>query len=165
MKTLVRTLILLALIVWLGAETFFPVVAATTFQHLIPDTHAAGSIVGSLLRTLHWIGLTTGALLLVLFAVAPALNVYRSRSVLAPLVLLVLMLGLTSYTQFGIIPTMERDRIAAGGAVDLAPEDNPARIDFNRLHRLSETVEEAVILLGLVLVVLTARAETTSPAS
>jgi hypothetical protein len=33
MKTLLRTLLYLALIVWLGAEIFFPVVAAITFTY------------------------------------------------------------------------------------------------------------------------------------
>ena len=165
MKTTLRSLIFLTLIVWLGAETFFPVVAAVTFGHLVPDTHAAGSIVGSLLRILHQIGLTCGLLLLLFLALAPTLRVYSSRRVLAPMVVLLFALGLTAYSQFGIIPTMERDRIAAGGAVDLAPPENPARIDFNRLHRLSETVEEITLLLGLISVVPIARAETAGPAA
>jgi hypothetical protein len=38
MKTLFRTLLYLALIIWLGAEIFFPVVAAITFETLRPDT-------------------------------------------------------------------------------------------------------------------------------
>ncbi len=70
MKTLLRTLLYLALIVWLGAEIFFPVVAAVTFQTLQPDTHTAGKIVGQLLRTLHDMGLASGAL--ALLALAPA---------------------------------------------------------------------------------------------
>ncbi len=53
MKTLLRTLLYLALIVWLGAEIFFPVVAAITFGTLPGDTHTAGTIVGELLRILH----------------------------------------------------------------------------------------------------------------
>ena len=46
MKTLLRTLLYLALIVWLGAEIFFPVVAAITFGTLQGATHTAGTIVG-----------------------------------------------------------------------------------------------------------------------
>ena len=57
MKTLFRTLLYLSLIVWLGAEIFFPVVAAVTFQTLQPDTHTAGTIVGTLLRILHGTGI------------------------------------------------------------------------------------------------------------
>ena len=41
MKTLLRTLLYLALIVWLGAEVFFPVVAAITFMTLPGQTQAS----------------------------------------------------------------------------------------------------------------------------
>jgi hypothetical protein len=54
---------------------------------------------------------------------------------------------------------MERDRIAAGGAIDAADTANPSRIDFNKLHNRSEHVEEAIVLLGLATVVFVAAAE------
>src|SRR5277367_6194000 len=164
MKTLIRTLLMLALIVWLGAEIFFPVVAAITFMQLAPDTHQAGQIVGALLRILHGMGLVCGIVLLALLALAPAWGIFRSRSALAPMVLVLVMVGLTAYSQYGIIPAMERDRAAAGGVIDAAPEDNPARIDFNRLHRRSTNVEGAVVLLGIAVVALVAAAESTRAA-
>jgi len=160
MKTLLRTLLSLALIVWLGAEIFFPIVAAITFMTLLPDTHLAGMIVGHLLRILHGMGLVSGMVALALLAIMPALGIYKPRPVLAPMVLLVLMMAGTVYSQFGIIPAMERDRIAAGGVIDAVPPTNPDRMDFNRLHRRSELVEEGILLLGLVTVVLVAKAET-----
>ena len=160
MKIVLRTLLYLALIVWLGAEVFFPVVAAITFMTLQPDTHTAGSIVGQLLRILHNMGLVSGIVALALLALAPAWGIYKPRTVLAPMVLLVLMIGCTCYSQYSIIPSMERDRIAAGGDVNAADLANPSRIHFNRLHVLSERVEEAVLLMGLAGVVLVARAET-----
>jgi hypothetical protein len=76
------------------------------------------------------------------------------------MVLLILMIACTCYSQFGIIPAMERDRIAAGGDINAVEIDNPSRVHFNKLHILSERVEEAVLLMGLVTVVLVARAET-----
>jgi hypothetical protein len=161
MKTLLRALLYLALIVWLGAEIFFPVVAAISFKTQ-PDTHLAGSIVGQLLRILHSMGIVSGIVALALLALAPTWNIYRSRAVLVPMVMLVLMLGLTAYSQFGIIPAMERDRIAAGGAIDTADTTSPYTQDFNKLHGRSTLVEETVILLGLATVILIARAETVS---
>jgi hypothetical protein len=159
MKTLIRTLLLLSLIVWLGAEIFFPVVAAVTFTQLAPNTHEAGLIVGALLRILHGMGLVCGIVLLALLALAPAWGVFRPRSVLAPMGLVVVMLALTAYSQYGIIPAMERDRVEAGGVIDAAAQDNPARIHFNSLHKRSENVEGAVMLLGIVLVALVAYGE------
>ena len=113
MKTLLRTLLYLALIVWLGAEIFFPVVAAIAFNTLRPDTHAAGTIVGQLIRILHGMGLVSGIVALALLALAPAWNIYKPRAVLAPMALIVLMMACTVYSQYGIIPAMDRDRAAA----------------------------------------------------
>ena len=160
MKTLLRTLLYLALIVWLGAEIFFPVVAAITFTVLRADTHTAGTIVGELLRILHGMGFISGLVVLALLALAPAWHIYKPHAVLAPMILVVLMLACTAYSQFGIIRAMERDRAAVGGAIDTLDTTNPVTIHFNKLHNRSEQVEGAILLLGLVTVVLVARAET-----
>jgi hypothetical protein len=161
MKTLLRTLLSLSLIVWLGAEIFFPIVAAITFTTLQPDTHTAGTIVGQLIRILHGMGLVSGMVALAVMALAPAWGIYKPRAVLAPMILVVGMIGCTVYSQFGIIPAMERDRIAAGGAIDAANPSNPTTAHFNKLHNRSEYAEEAILLLGLATVVLMARAEST----
>ena len=159
MKTLLRTLLYLALIVWLGAEIFFPVVAAITFTVLQPDTHVAGTIVGELLRILHGMGIVSGLVVLALMALAPAWGIYKPHSVLAPMMLVVLMLACIAYSQFAIIPAMERDRASAGGAIDTLDSTNPITVHFNKLHNRSEHVEEAILLFGLIMVVLVARAE------
>ncbi len=159
MKTLLRTLLYLSLIVWIGAEIFFPIVAAITFNTLAPDKHAAGTIVGQLLRILHGMGLVSGIVALAVLALAPAWRIYKPRTVLAPMVLLVLMIGGTVYSQYGIIPAMERDRKAAGGAIDTTDITNPTTVHFNTLHNRSVFVEETVLLLGLGTVVLVAWAE------
>jgi hypothetical protein len=70
------------------------------------------------------------------------------------------MIACTIYSQYGIIPAMERDRIVAGGAIDTANGSDATTMHFNKLHNRSEFVEEAVLLLGLAAVVLMARAET-----
>jgi hypothetical protein len=160
MKTLLRSLLYLALIVWLGGEIFFPVVAAITFTTLVPDTHAAGLIVGHLLRILHGMGLASGIIALALLALAPAWNIYKPRAVLAPMALVVLMMGCTVFSQYVIIPAMDRDRAAAGGAIDANDPSNAITAHFNTLHKRSENVELAILLLGLATVVLVASAET-----
>lgn len=159
MKTLLRTLLSLALIVWMGAEIFFPIVAAITFAALQPDTHVAGMIIAALIRILHEMGLVAGMVALAVLALAPAWGIYKPRTVLAPMILVVLMLGCTVYSQFSILPNMERDRIAAGGAIDTSDASNAITIHFNKLHSRSEYVEESILLLGLATVVLVSWAE------
>ena len=163
MKILLRTLLYLALIVWLGAEIFFPVVAAITFTTLRLDTHIAGSIVGQLLRILHGMGLVSGMVALALLALAPAWGIYKPRLALVPMALVTLMIGLTVFSQSVIIPAMERDRMAAGGAIDTTDAGNQITAHFNTLHNRSEHVEEGILLLGVATVSLLAWAETARP--
>jgi len=104
-------------------------------------------------------GIVSGLVLLALLALAPAWHIYKPRTVLAPMVLVLLMLGCTAYSQYGIIPAMERDRMAAGGEIDTADISDPNTIHFNKLHNRSERIEGVILLLGITTVVLVAWAE------
>lgn len=152
MKTAIRALIFLLVVLWLGGVMFFPVVAASAFGS-IPDTHAAGTIVAKCLRVLHYEGLFAGSAIVLLLLAAQASR-SLPRPVAAPVVITLLMLGLTAFSQFWIIPKMEGYRLAEGGAIHLEDRDNPNTIAFNKLHRASEKVEEGVLVGGIVLVVL-----------
>ncbi|MGC2161436.1 MAG: DUF4149 domain-containing protein [Silvibacterium sp.] len=154
MKIAIRALILLLIVLWLGGIMFFPIVAATAFSSL-PDAHAAGTIVGQCLRVLHEEGLFCGTVIVLLLLTAQFIRAVP-RSVAAPVVLTLIMLALTAFSQFSIMPRMEHDRIAVGGAIDAVPPGNPNRMDFNKLHRRSEKVEEGVLLAGIALVILVA---------
>lgn len=154
MKTAIRAIILLFVVLWLGGVMFFPVVAASAFGS-ISDTHIAGTIVAKCLRVLHYEGLFSGAVIILLLLVAQTIRALP-RSVAAPVIVTLVMLGLTAFSQFSIIPRMEGYRIAAGGAIDAVPPDDPNRVAFNKLHGVSEKVEEGVLVGGIVLVVLLA---------
>jgi Domain of unknown function (DUF4149) len=154
MRTFLRALILLLVVLWLGGVMFFPVVAVSAFG-TISDTHVAGTIVAKCLRFLHYEGLFAGSLIVLLLLLAQAVRALP-RSVGAPVVVTLIMLGLTAFSQFSIIPRMEGYRIAAGGAIDAVPADNPNRVAFNKLHVVSEKVEEGVLVAGIVLVALLA---------
>jgi hypothetical protein len=154
MKIAIRAIILLLIALWLGGVLFFPVVAANAFGSLT-DTHAAGTIVAKCLRILHYEGLCAGALIVILLMVGQVIDALP-RSVAAPVIVTLLMLALTAFSQFSVIPRMEGYRIAAGGAIDAVPATNPNRIAFNKLHGTSVHVEAGVLLAGIVLVVLLA---------
>jgi uncharacterized membrane protein len=157
MNVSLRALRLLAIVVWVGGLIFFAFVLAPVAFHVLPSTHEVGTVVGATLRVLTGVGHACGlvflfATLAVWFRSAP-----RGRKLLiAEALLVVLMIAATMYVQVSIIPAMERDRVAAGGDVDAAPADNPARIDFERLHPLSEKVEGLALLLGIAVVILMA---------
>jgi uncharacterized membrane protein len=159
MRTLVRTLLLLSLCIWIGGLIFFAFVEAPVAFLSLADTHQAGIIVGTSLRILHWIGLGCGISLLLLITTARRLGIYSQQRIRLPLIALLLMLALTAFSQFGIIPRMEQYRIQAGGAINRSAPNDPARIAFNQLHKVSEKVEVGVLVCGVTLLFLIAREE------
>jgi hypothetical protein len=166
MQTILRGLIFLGLAVWIGGMLFFgAVVAPVAFGSLMPmvpdpalGLHLAGTVVRVSLLRLHDMGLVCGIILLVLTIVERAAKM-TYRSIAPHLVLLALMLGLTAYSQYSVIPRMESLRIRAGAAMDNPEASDPAKVDFNRLHNLSTRLEGVVLLCGLGLIFLYARPE------
>jgi hypothetical protein len=150
MQTTLRALRLLAMVAWVGGLGFFAFVVAPVAFHSLANAHEAGLVVGGTLRELHWIGLVGGGL----FCLATAwlwfwAEVPARVGFAIQLVLTFVMLGVTAYSQFSILPAMEVDRAAAGGEVETAPLENEGRVDFERLHALSERLEGLVLLCGL----------------
>ena len=155
MAVFTRVLRLLAMVVWVGGLIFFAFVVAPTAFHVLPSKHEAGSVVGGSLHVLNQIASYCGYIFILATVAAAYIGGLGHRRLLFVQMLLVwLMIGATQYVRSSIVPAMERDRVAAGGDVDAAPANNPARLDFERLHPLSEKVEGAVLLLGLGVVVL-----------
>ena len=66
------------------------------------------------------------------------------------------MLILTLISQLTLLPKMAA-LCASIGEIDSVPRDNPARVQFNSLHGWSTRLEAGVLLLGLIVVCLTAR--------
>jgi hypothetical protein len=169
MKTLLRSLILLALVVWVGGLLFFgTVVAPVAFESLMPmfpdpavGLQAAGTMVRDSLTHLHDIGLFCGAAFLLLCIIERVTRATR-RSIGPPMLLVAVMMGLTAYSQFSVIPRMEMLRIQAGPAMADPSSTNPARLDFNRLHNFSTSLEGIVLLCGIGLIILYARPEPVS---
>jgi len=155
MNAFLRVVRLLAIVVWVGGLIFFAFVVAPVAFHVLPSKHEAGLVVAGTLDVLN----RTAGICWAVFSVASMLLWLRfkpqARMPLMVQVFLVwLMVGATLYVQTEIVPQMERDRIAAGGDVDAATPNNPARLDFERLHPISEKVEGAALFLGLGVVVL-----------
>lgn len=153
MTTFLRILRLYPLALWVGGEVFFVIVAGISFS-VLPDAHTAGLVVRNALLALHWIGICGGViyLLATLGLMAMQRDGHRARAV--EIVLVALMLILTMYSQFSVIPRMENDRLSLGGDVATAQKDSPARRDFDRLHKLSVDLEGAVLIGGFVLLAL-----------
>ena len=150
MQTVLRALRLMAMVAWVGGLGFFAFVVAPVAFHSLASAHDAGLVVGGTLRVLHWIGLVGGAAFclatawLWLWAEVPARVGFAIQVALTAV-----MLAVTVYSQFSILPAMERDRVQAGGDIAMAAVEDAGRVDFERLHRLSERLEGLVLFCGL----------------
>ncbi|MGA2923158.1 MAG: DUF4149 domain-containing protein [Candidatus Sulfotelmatobacter sp.] len=151
-----RFLMLLSLVVWIGGLIFFAFVLAPTAFSVLPTSHLAGNVVGRALGKLHWIAIISAIVFLISSLLYSRLTDGAAHVFAARHILLCLMLALTLISQFGIIPRMDalRDSLVEVRSV---PIDNPERIQFDALHVWSTRVEGAVLLLGLLVVYLTAR--------
>jgi uncharacterized membrane protein len=147
-----RTLMLLALIVWIGGIIFFALVLAPTLFAVLPSTQMAGNVVGPTLSKLHWMGLVSGVVFLICSLLYNWREYARLRLLIATHVFIALMLALTAVSQFAITPRMRELRAQRPGS-----DSSDAAAEFNRLHEWSTRSEGGVLFLGLVVVVLTAR--------
>ena len=147
----------LTLVVWLGGLIFFAFAVAPAAFAVLPTRHLAGNVVARSIAILHWMGIVSGLVFLASSLLYSHLTRGTPHVFAARNVVIVLMLALTLISQFGIIPQMDTLR-ASMGEIDSVPPDNPARMQFDALHVWSTRVESGVLLLGLVVVYLTASA-------
>ena len=152
-----RFLMLLSLVVWIGGLIFFAFVLAPTAFTVLPSTHLAGNVVGRALGKLHWIAIVAGIVFLISSLLYSRMTDGSGHVFALRHVLICLMLALTLFSQFWIIPRMDTLRAQVGDFAAV-PLTNPARMQFDALHVWSTRVESAVLLLGLVVVYLTASA-------
>src|SRR5258707_8195410 len=138
--TWLRTLMLLALIVWIGGIVFFAFVLAPTLFVVLPTTKLAGNVVNATLTKLHWMGLVSGVVFLISSLVYNWQKHVQLRPFMASHVFVVLMLALTAISQFGITPRMRDLRFTLQAVDNLAWNDS-RRLEFDRLHAWSTRLE------------------------
>ena len=157
-EKILRALRLFAMVAWVGGLIFFAFVVAPIAFHRLPSAHQAGLVVGGTLQVLHWIGLIGG----VVFCIATGILWLRAEvparvGFAIATALTTVMLLTTAYSQFRILPAMERDRVQAGGEIETADVASPPRADFERLHAQSERLEGLVLFCGIGVVLVLAR--------
>jgi hypothetical protein len=161
-RSILRFVMLLALVVWLGGIIFFGAVMAPVLFRSLPS-NVAGDVVAPTLRALHWIGMVAGALLLLAFVALSAGLRKTAFTILVP-VLILLMLLFTVVSQFYVIRQMDSLRPQMAGYTYVTPSPDwekraaEARHEFDSLHRWSTRIEGAVLMLGLIVLGCFARA-------
>ena len=154
----VRFLMLLSLVAWVGGILFFAFVLAPTVFHpgILPSRQLAGAVVSRSLGILHWMGLASGLVFLVMSMTQSQVRTGVAAPFAARNLLVYAMIVLTLVSMFGISTRMLalRNEMVF---IDDIPQDDARRVEFNRLHVWSTRLESTVLLLGLGVIFLTAR--------
>jgi hypothetical protein len=149
---MLRTIEFLTLGLWLGADIFLSFVVAPGAFSVLPSRDAAGAIVGYSLTRMHIGGILCGIIFLVarLARSVPAQETQmRAATFASPAVAcIVLMIALTTISQTFISPRMAALRLQMGSIESTLP-GNPLLAEFARLHRISVSLESAVLIAGL----------------
>jgi len=144
MANLLRTLEFLGLSLWLGSDVFLSFVVAPGAFRILPSRDSAGAIVGFGLGRMHLIGVVCGIAILL----ARLVRTRAFASLAAPAALcLALMILLTVVSQQAVSPKMAALRVQMG-SIQATAEDSPLLAEFGRLHRVSASLEGAVLLAG-----------------
>ncbi len=144
MPTFLRGIEFLSLGLWLGGDAFLSFVVVPGAFSILGNRDAAGMIVGYSLARLHFAGIFLGLLFL-------AAQLLRNRDFAsftnAAALCVVLMVILTAASQFTVSNRMERLKKQMV-SIQNTSDDDPRRVEFNRLHHISVAYEGAVLLLG-----------------
>ena len=140
---------LLTLVLWLGGIVFFTAVEAPTILGFVNDRVLAGAMISESLHKLHVLGMICGVVFL-----AASLGYSRAvngevRAVNGSNLAAAIMVAVTAVSQYAMLPAIARLRVAQPSAEQFA--------EFQRLHSWSVGLEATTLLLGFILLYLTAR--------
>jgi len=153
MTSTLRFLQIFALGTWVGSIIYLSFVVAPGVFGILSNRDQAGNIVGYSLTRLHLIGLI-GALVYLIAGLGLAKS--AKWPVTPAAILVIAMLALTLISEHAVRPQMAALRTEMV-SVDATPPENPLRVRFDRLHRVSVQLEGATLLLGIAALFFTAR--------
>jgi hypothetical protein len=153
--TILRFVKLLSLALWIGSIFFFAAVVAPILFRVLPSRNLAGMVVTQSLYRLHWVGIVCGLVFLLCSFLLAFIRGGPSPFHAHDLVLLAMM-AITLFAHFGIERRMNSLK-AEMGVIDVVPQQDARRVEFNRLHNWSTKLEGSVFVFGVVLLFLVVR--------
>jgi len=154
--SMLRFFMLLSLVVWVGGIIFFSFVVAPTLFSILPTRHLSGLVVSRALTLLHWIGVASGGVFLILSVFHAYYSTGSAQAAALRNLLVFAMVVVTLLSQIVVSGKMAALK-ATMGEIDSVPAADPRRIVFNSLHQWSTGLEVVVLLLGLAAVYVVAR--------
>ncbi len=150
---MLRFIYLLALAVWVGSMTFFSFLAAPSIFKALPRDEA-GIAVTAMFPKYYWLGVVCGVVTLAT-SFAVGLRTRWNVLLLLRMILLGLMIAGVLYSVLVLQPKIHAVKVQIPAFERLSPTD-PLRMEFGRLHGRSFGINAAVLLLGVVVVFITA---------
>ncbi len=150
---ILRFIYLLSLTLWIGGMAFFSFIAAPSVFKVLPRDEA-GKVVTEIFPKYYWEGIICGAIAL---ASSLALGMRTSWSVLLIMrtILLGVMIIAVLYAVLVLEPQVHAVKEQITSFESLSSTD-PLRLEFGRLHGRSFSVNAAVLLLGIIVLFITA---------
>jgi hypothetical protein len=133
------------LVIWIGSLLSLGAIAAPVLFSVLDDKQLAGMLAGKMFAVGAWIGLTSGAFLLVYYLTSDGAKAFKS--VFFWLVLIMLLLTIAGH--FGVQPILQNLK---NQALPLAVMQSVFADRFSEWHGISRILWLIQSVLGLVLV-------------
>jgi uncharacterized membrane protein len=156
MSNILRFVQVFALGTWVGSIFYFSAAVAPAAFRVLQSQDQSGLLVEFTLRRLHTLGLVAGVAFLFASATLAMAASGSGKSLLLPSIGVAVMLILTIISQHVVIRRMMHLRRQMV-SVAATPPDNPLRVEFDHLHRVSVQLEGATLLIGFASLFLTVR--------
>ena len=148
---LINFIYLLSLIIWIGSIIFFSFITAPSLFKALPPEFASKAI-GAIFPKYYPVGYISGA-----FAFMSLIFHSAKTGIWSPLkmFLLIVMIALTLFASLNIHPKARALKEEMQAATDTIEHDH-LKVEFDRVHKISVVYNGIVLLLGLILILITA---------
>jgi uncharacterized membrane protein len=153
LNVVLRFIYLLSIALWIGGMAFFSFMAAPSIFKVLPREDA-GKVVSDIFPKYYWQGIICGAIALITSIALGTRDRWNTLLIARTIIIGVMVLGIL-YTVVILQPKVEAVKAQITSFESLAPTD-PLRLEFGRLHGRSFSVNAAVLLLGVIVVFITA---------
>lgn len=145
----------LVLALWVGSIFGFGLLFAPVLFASLSSREQAGSIAGTVLARIDALGLVTGGIMLVVTALQAIDSAWQSID-LGRLLVAVVMLALVVVSATTVRSKLNAAKEKMERPIDEYAQDDPLRKEHNQYHRVSRLLFTVNLVLGVVLIVLSA---------
>jgi uncharacterized membrane protein len=153
MNVALRFVYLLSIVLWIGGIAFFSFMAAPSIFKTLPREEA-GRVVSDIFPKYHWQGIICAAIALATSVALGMRNRWNILLIVRTITIAVMLIGVL-YSMVILQPQIQAVKAQIPSFESLSPTD-PLRLEFGRLHGRSFSVNAAVLLLGVIVVFITA---------